>query len=195
MNQETELDRKDAVPKLIGDPDDFLIVAGLAGTAKDVGALTGNADNVFSLAGAMGAAVMLGLGLAIAQPRRRVLVATGDGELLMGLGSLATVAAMGLPNLAILCVDNGHYGETGYQESHTRMGTNLAAIAEGAGIPVTRVVEREEQIADAAAVLRAGNGPVFVHLKVGTQSPPANKRSFDAAAAKTAFRRALLGTQ
>lgn len=124
-----------------------------------------------------------------------MLVVTGDGEMLMGLGSLATVAAMAPANLAILCVDNGHYGETGYQVTHTRLGTDLAKVAEGAGLAVTRQVEREEQIQDAAAVLRDSNGPVFVHLKVGVQPPPEFKRSRDAAATKTAFRQALLGTE
>ena len=119
MNESEELDRKEAVPALIGDPDDFLFVARLAGTAKDVGTLTQGKANAYMLAGAMGSALAMGLGLALAQPEKRVLVVTGDGELLMGLGSLATVAAMAPPNLAILCVDNGHYGETGYQITHT----------------------------------------------------------------------------
>ena len=195
MNEAGELDRKEAVPALIGDPDDFLFVAGLAGTAKDVGTLTQGKANAYMLAGAMGSALAMGLGLALAQPGKRVLVVTGDGELLMGLGSLATVAAMAPPNLAILCVDNGHYGETGYQITHTRLGTDLAKVADGAGLPVTRQVEREDQIAEAAAVLRESNGPAFVHLKVGIQRPPVLKRSLDAAATKTAFRQALLGTE
>ena len=83
----------------------------------------------------MGGATAMGLGLALAQPTRRVLVMTGDGELLMNVGSLATVAIMHPPNLSIVCVDNGHYGETGYQKSHTSLGVDLAAIVAGAGIP------------------------------------------------------------
>ena len=124
------LDRQDAVPKLIGRHQDFLIVAGLAGTSRDIAALTDNGDHAFILTGAMGAAVMMGLGLALARPERRVLVATGDGELLMNVGALATVAVMNPPNLAILCVDNGHYGETGYQKSHTSLGADLEKIAQ-----------------------------------------------------------------
>src|SRR5215216_4058742 len=88
------LDRGEAVPKLIGRHEDFLFIAGLGGTACDVGAVTGDAPHVYSLGGAMGAACPMGLGLALARPDRRVLVVTGDGELLMNLGALATIAVM-----------------------------------------------------------------------------------------------------
>src|SRR5262245_23914356 len=119
------LERGEAVPKLIGRHEDFLMVTGLGGTAHDVGALTGDRAHVFSLGGAMGAASMIGLGLALAQPKKQVLVVTGDGELLMQVGSLATIAVMNPPNLSIVCVDNGHYGETGWQKSHTSLGVDL----------------------------------------------------------------------
>ena len=191
---DSKLDRNIAVPRLIGNPDDFLIVAGLAGTAKDVAHLTGDGANAYMLAGGMGAATMIGAGLALAQPERRVLVMTGDGELLMGLGSLATIAAMGLSNLAIVCVDNGRYGETGYQISHTELGCDLAGVAEGAGIPVIRRVTAMEELDGASELIRGGNGPSFVLLKVSEAPSPVYKRSFDAAAAKTRFRQALLGT-
>lgn len=187
------LDRKDAVPRLIGDPADFLFVAGLAGTAKDLGHLTRDGDNLFALGGAMGAATMMGLGLALAQPRRRVLVATGDGELLMNIGSLATISVLDPPNLSILCVDNGHYGETGYQLSHTSLGVDLEQIAIGAGIRTTRTVSCEEDIEDAARVLRQGNGTSFVVLKVSTAEPAAFRRDLRPGAIRHRFRRALLG--
>ena len=119
------LDRVDAVPALIGRHEDFLIVTGLAGTAKDVAALTDDGDHIYTLAGAMGAAAMMGFGLALAQTERRVLVVTGDGELLMNVGALATIAVVNPANLSIVCVDNGHYGETGYQNSHTSLGVDL----------------------------------------------------------------------
>src|SRR6266496_5970264 len=92
------------------------------------------------MAGAMGGACMIGLGLALARPDKRVLVATGDGELLMNLGALATIAILNPANLAIVCVDNGHYGETGYQKSHTSLGVDLEKIAAGSGIRRTRTV-------------------------------------------------------
>jgi phosphonopyruvate decarboxylase len=187
------LDRREAVPALIGRHEDFLIVAGLAGTSRDIAALTGNGAHAFILTGAMGAAVMIGLGLALARPERRVLVATGDGELLMNVGALATVAVMNPPNLAILCVDNGHYGETGYQKSHTSLGTDLEKIASGAGIRLTRTVEQEADIPAAARLLREGNGTCFVLLRVKPTEPPRDQRMLDPAGGRIRFREALLG--
>lgn len=187
------LDRCDAVPQLIGDHREFLIVTGLAGTAKDIAALSDDGAHVFTMAGAMGAAVSIGLGLALAQLDRRVLVVTGDGELLMNVGALATVAVMRPPNLAVVCVDNGHYGETGGQRSHTSLGVDLEAMAAGAGIPHTRSVSRRDQIAPASRLLRQSNGPAFVVLKVRPGDPPAYKRNLDPAACRVRFRAALLG--
>ena len=96
------LDRRQAVSKLVGDPLDFLIIAGLGGTARDTAQMCGEHQNFYAFAGAMGGATMTGLGLALAQPKRRVLVIAGDGELLMNVGSLATVAVMNPPNFSIL---------------------------------------------------------------------------------------------
>jgi len=129
------LDRREAVPALIGRHEDFLIVTGLAGTARDVAALTCDGAHTYTMAGAMGGACMIGLGLALARRDRRVLVVTGDGELLMNVGALATIAVMNPPNLAIVCVDNGHYGETGYQQSHTSLGVDLEKIAVASSSP------------------------------------------------------------
>ena len=188
-----ELDRREAVPALIGNHEDFLIVAGLAGTAYDVSALTGGASNAYPLGGAMGAAVTMGLGLALARPDKRVLVATGDGELLMNVGALATVGILNPPNLRILCVDNGHYGETGYQRSHTSLGVDLERMAIGAAIPSTCTVQRKSDIAAGARMLREGNGTCFVLLRVSTQDSDKSKLSLDASAVRTSFRHALLG--
>jgi phosphonopyruvate decarboxylase len=188
------LDRCEAVPKLLGRHQDFLIVAGLAGTSRDIAALTGNGDHAFILTGAMGGAAMMGLGLALACPQRRVLVATGDGELLMNVGALATIAVMNPPNLAILCVDNGHYGETGYQKSHTSLGTDLEKIASGAGISLTRTVEEEADIATAARLLREANATCFVLLRVKPTEPPRDQRMLDPAGGRIRFRAALLGS-
>lgn len=187
------LDRRDALPALVGDHRDFLIVSGLAGSSKDVAAMTDDAEHAFTMAGAMGAAATTGLGLALAQPERRVLVVTGDGELLMNIGSLATIAVMNPPNLSVVCVDNGHYGETGYQKSHTSLGVDLEGMATGAGIASTRTVEREEEVAPAGALLREGNSSTFVVLRVKPTEPPSYKRLMDGAAARNRFRMALLG--
>jgi phosphonopyruvate decarboxylase len=187
------LDRRRAVPALIGRHQDFLIVSGLAGTSRDVTALTGDGAHCYAMAGAMGGAAMIGLGLALARPDRRVLVVTGDGELLMNLGALATIAVLNPANLAILCVDNGHYGETGYQKSHTSLGVDLERIAIGAGLKATRTISEEAGIEDGARLLRAGNGTAFVVLRVRPTEPPAYKRNMDPAFCRNRFRTALLG--
>jgi|SRR5580658_2757210 len=187
------LDRRQAVPAIIGRHEDFLIVAGLAGTAKDVAALTNDGAHAFAMAGVMGAAAMMGLGLALAQPARRVLVVTGDGELLMNVGALATIAVLDPPNLSILCVDNGHYGETGYQKSHTSLGVDLEKMAIGAGVKRTRTVALDSEIAEGARLIREGNGTAFVVLRVKPTDPPRFKRNLDPALARLRFRQALLG--
>jgi thiamine pyrophosphate-dependent acetolactate synthase large subunit-like protein len=185
------LDRREAVPALLGRHEDFLIVTGLAGTAKDIGALTRDGGHTFTMAGAMGAACMMGLGLALARPDKRVLVITGDGELLMNVGALATIAVMNPANLSIVCVDNGHYGETGYQKSHTSLGVDLEKIAIGSGIKVTRTISQAAEIADGSRLIRDGNGAAFVLLRVKPTDPPSYKRDMDPAAVRIRFRSAL----
>ncbi|HEY1798449.1 MAG TPA: thiamine pyrophosphate-dependent enzyme [Stellaceae bacterium] len=187
------LDRRTAVPALIGRHEDFLFVTGLAGTARDIAALTHDGAHIYTMGGAMGGAVMIGLGLALARPDKRVLAVTGDGELLMNIGALATVAIMNPANFAVLCVDNGHYGETGYQKSHTSLGVDLEKMAAGAGIKRTHTVGAESDLADGARMLREGNGSAFVVLKVTPTDPPPYKRNFDLAACRERFRVALLG--
>jgi phosphonopyruvate decarboxylase len=187
------LDRRTAVPALIGRHEDFLIVAGLAGTSKDIAALTADGAHIYSMAGAMGGACAMGLGLALARRDKRVLVATGDGELLMNLGTLATIAVLNPPNLSIVVVDNGHYGETGYQKSHTSLGVDLERIAAASGIKRSRTVAGASDLAEGARLLREGNGTAFVVLKVKPDDPPAYKRNLDPAACRIRFRTALLG--
>jgi len=178
------------VPALIGRHEDFLVVSGLAGTSRDVAALTEDAAHTYTMAGAMGGACMIGLGLALARPDRRVLVVTGDGELLMNVGALATIAVMNPPDVAIVCVDNGHYGETGYQKSHWGRSRKIAA---GSGIKATRTIASREEIQDGARLLREGNGTAFVVLRVKPTDPPAFKRNMDPSACRNRFRAALLG--
>ena len=187
------LDRCDAVPAVIGRHEDFLIVSGLAGTSRDVAALTQDGAHTYTMAGAMGGACMIGLGLALARPDKRVLVVTGDGELLMNIGALSTIAVLNPANLAIICVDNGHYGETGYQKSHTSLGVDLEKIALGSGIKATRTISADEEVADGARLLRQGNGTAFVVLRVKPTDPPAFKRNMDPSACRNRFRGALLG--
>jgi thiamine pyrophosphate-dependent acetolactate synthase large subunit-like protein len=188
------LDRRKAVPKIVGDPKDFLIVSALGGAARDAAQICEPHQNFYAFAGVMGGATMTGLGLALAQPKRRVLVITGDGDLLMNIGSLATVAVMNPPNFSILCVDNGHYWETGRQKTHTALGTDLAVMAAGAGIKNIRTVVRQADIPEAAVILRQGAGASFVLLKVKPDDPFKISRSHDAAYTKHRFRQELLGT-
>ena len=184
------LDRRQAVPALIARHRDFLIVTGLAGTSRDIAALTDDGAHTYTMAGAMGGASMIGLGLALARPDKRVLVVTGDGELLMNVGSLATIAVLNPPNLSIVCVDNGHYGETGYQRSHTSLGVDLERIAAASGIKRTVAIEQESELAAGARLIREGNGASFVLLRVKPTEPPAYKRDLDPSTCRTRFRAA-----
>src|ERR1700736_2998518 len=185
------LERSEAVPALIGRHEDFLIISGLGGTACDVGAVTGDPAHVYSRAGAMGAACMMGLGLALARAQKRVLVVTGDGELLMNIGALASIAVIDPPNLAILCVDNGHYGETGWQKSHTSLGVDLEKIAVGCRIKHTHTASTQADLAGGARLLREANGTCFVVLRVKPTDPAPFKRNFDASRLRDRFRAAL----
>lgn len=186
--------RKDAVPKLVGNHEDFLVVTGLAGPAKDMAHYTDQAPHTFMLGGAMGGALSMALGLALVQPDRKILCVTGDGELLMNMSSLATIGVVQPPNLSVICVDNGHYQETGNQESHTNLGVDLEKVAQGCNIAVTRTVETLEDCENTQSVLRNTNGPVFVLLRVNEDEPPKSKRNWDAADRKNIFRNALLGS-
>ena len=189
------LERRHAVASLIGDPSDTLFISGLAGSKDDVLSVVGaDSTAAFTLSGAMGAAVAMGLGLALAQPDRKVVVVTGDGELLMNVGTLASVGVLNPPNLSIICVDNEHYGETGWQESHTGRGGDIAKMAEGGCIPNVRTVTKEAELAEAAQMLSEGNGTSFVLVKVAPTKAASIYRSRDASWHKGKFREALLGT-
>jgi thiamine pyrophosphate-dependent acetolactate synthase large subunit-like protein len=142
------LDRRAAVAALLADRGDLLVVSGLGSSTYDANA-AGDHDANFYLWGAMGSAALIGLGLAQAQPKRRVLVVTGDGEQLMGLGGLATIAVAAPRNLTIAVIDNGHYGETGMQLSHTGRGIDLAAIAAACGFSKTGTLTDLDQVSEA----------------------------------------------
>ncbi len=169
---------------------DLLVVAGLGAPAWDCAA-AGDHPLTFSLWGGMGLAAMTGLGLALARPDRRVLVVTGDGEMLMGLGSLATIAVQAPPNLAVVVLDNERYGETGMQPTHTAHGVDLAAVAAACGFPQTITVTEEAGLGPLLdAVLRA-RGPVFAVVKVGAEKLPLVVPPRDGVVLKDRFRSAL----
>lgn len=130
--RENSLNRREAVAALLRGRGDLLAVSGLGSSTWDVAAAGDDARN-FYLWGAMGGAAMIGMGLALARPERAVAVITGDGEMLMGLGALATIGARRPGNLTLVVLDNRHYGETGMQASHTGLGTDLCAVARACG--------------------------------------------------------------
>jgi thiamine pyrophosphate-dependent acetolactate synthase large subunit-like protein len=191
---ETKLDRRDVVRALLERRGDLLVVAGLGSSAWDCTA-AGDHPLTFPLWGAMGSACMLGLGLALAQPRRRVLVVTGDGEMLMGLGGLATIAAQRPGNLSIVVLDNERYGETGMQRTHTAYGTDLAAVAAGCGFARAEVVRAAAQIAALRSGVYRSKGPLFYQVKVRPDSAPLVLPPRDGAHLRHRFREALLGTK
>lgn len=165
------LERRNVVAELLHARDRLLVVSGLGGTTWDVAAAGDDAAN-FYLWGGMGLAVSLGLGLALAQPRRRVLVITGDGEMLMGLGSLATVAQQSPANLAIAVIDNERYGETGEQLTHTSGTTDLAAVARGAGIADSAEIEDVAGVREFRRRMYTSTAPLFSVIKVAPGNPP-----------------------
>lgn len=190
---EPTIDRRELLPQLFENPTDYLFVSGLAGAAKDTAALTEDGDNVYTMAGTMGAAVAMGLGVALNAPDRNVVVVTGDGELLMGIGSLITVASMAPANLSIVCIDNGQHGETGGQTGHTSQNTDLGAIAKGSGIPSTITISDPARIKEGAAFLATAPGPRFLLARVLPTAPSAYKRNMDPAACRHRFKNAFLG--
>jgi thiamine pyrophosphate-dependent acetolactate synthase large subunit-like protein len=165
------LSRRVVVAEILRDRKDLLVVAGLGGPAWDCAAAGDDARN-FYLWGAMGLSPALGLGLALAQPARRVLVVTGDGEMLMAAASLATIAVQGPKNLALVVLDNEIYGETGGQESHTARGVDLAAMAHAAGFREVSTVREAGEVPRLRARIHEGEGPLFAVVKVSSVRTP-----------------------
>ncbi|MBK17641.1 MAG: thiamine pyrophosphate-binding protein [Rhodospirillaceae bacterium] len=186
------INRRELLSQLLPNPEDFLIVSGLAGASKDTSELTDDGSNLFTMAGTMGASVPMALGVALSAPSEHVIAVAGDGELMMGIGSLPTVASMMPENLTIICVDNGMHAETGGQLGHTSRRTNLAVMAEGAGIPSIKTIENPDQIADAAKFIMNDPGPRFLWARVSDGPPSAYKRDFDLALRRQIFRDAYL---
>src|SRR5579862_5339372 len=162
---EMMLDRRDFVRQLLIDRGDLLVVCGLGSATYDVAAAGDHPLN-FYLWGAMGGTAMIGLGLALAQPSRRVAVLTGDGDMLMGIGSLATIGVKQPKNLAIVVLDNAHYGETGMQPSHTKSGIDLPAMALACRFKHARAVSRIEEAAEVRALLHEGEGSILVGARI-----------------------------
>jgi thiamine pyrophosphate-dependent acetolactate synthase large subunit-like protein len=186
------LDRREVTAAILKDRGNALVVAGLGAPTWDV-TEAGEHPLNFGTWGAMGGAAMIGLGMALAQPKRRVLVITGDGEFLMGLGSLATIAVQQPKNLTVIVLDNEHYGETGMQATHTRFGVDLPAMARAAGFRAAGTIANAAQLKSWIPRFHRQPGPIFASVKVTTQDAPKVLPLRDGTALKNRFREALLG--
>lgn len=186
-----KLERRAAMAALLaGRGDDLLVVPGLGSTTWDAAA-AGDNDLNFYLWGAMGGAAMIGLGLALAQPKRKVAVITGDGEMLMGLGSLATVGIQQPRNLAIVVFDNGVYGETGMQPSHTQSGADLLSVARACGFRTCIDVHDDAAMSDLVQRLKKLDELLFARVQIAAEEPPRVLPLRDGVVIKQRFRAAL----
>ncbi len=191
MNQPS-LQRREIVRQLLADRQDLIVVSGLGAPSWDLAA-AGNNPLDYPLWGAMGGAAMVGLGLALAQPDRKVLVLTGDGEQLMGLGSLATIAVKNPQNLRLVVLDNERYGETGQQKTHTAAGVDLAAVALACGFPHARTILRAEEVAALRIDIHERNELFLAVIKIALSEDPLVLPPRDGAYLKNRFREKLLG--
>ena len=195
MNPTTKtplLERRAVVTELLMNRGELLVVAGLGAPAWDATAAGDHPLN-FPLWGGMGGAAAMGLGLALAQPERPVLVLTGDGEMLMGMGSLATIGVQRPRNLSVIVLDNEHYGETGMQPSHTKFGIDLAASAKACGFAAASVVTTMQQVAALRKTMHSPDGPLFAQVKIAPDKLPLVLPPRDGTHLKNRFREALLG--
>ena len=186
------LRRREIVRAILAERGDMLVIGGLGSAAWDI-TEAGDSPLNFPLWGAMGGTVAIALGLAIAQPQRRTLALSGDGDLLMGVGSLATVAVQGPRNLVIVALDNERYGETGMQETATASGVDLTGIARACGFPVAATIRDQAQFAAALPQIHGAAGPCFFTIKVRAENLPLVLPPKDGSELKLRFRRALLG--
>ena len=186
------LPRAEAARMLMDQVGDELLVCGLGSPVSDVSSVK-DRDLNFYLIGAMGSAAPTGLGLALAQPDRAVVVVTGDGELMMNVGILATIGIKQPRNLSILVFDNERFGETGQQVSHTAHGIDIAGIAAACRFPHTALVRQSHELGKALALTRAMSGPYLAVIKVDPERVPILIPIKDGVVGKARFRQALLG--
>jgi thiamine pyrophosphate-dependent acetolactate synthase large subunit-like protein len=192
MADGNRLHRRAVVSALLADRGDLLCIAGLGAPAWDITA-AGDAPENFPLWGGMGGAAMIGLGLALAQPTRPVLVITGDGEMLMGIGALATIAVKAPPNLTVVVLDNEHYGETGMQPTHTQFGVDLAAIARASGIARGSAINTMEGVRAMREAVHAKHATLFAQIKIDAETLPLVLPPREGAFLQARMREAILG--
>ncbi len=184
------LNRREVVERLLAGRRDLLVVTGLGSPSYDVMA-AGDHDATYYLWAAMGSAAMVGLGLATARPERPVLVVTGDGEMLMGFGALATIALRNPANLTLAVLDNGHYGETGMQLSHAGRGIALDRVAASCGFGWTREIRDMADVDALRDRLPARSGLSFATIKIKAENLPRVLPPRDGVHVKNRFRAAL----
>jgi thiamine pyrophosphate-dependent acetolactate synthase large subunit-like protein len=186
------LKRRKVVETLLADRGDLLVIGGLGAPAWDITA-AGDHPNNFPMWGAMGGAAVLGLGLALAQPKRRVLVVTGDGEMLMGIGSLATIGISKAPNLSIVVLDNEAYGETGQQDTATKHGVSLSGIARACAMKDCRDVNTMAEVQALRDRIHQGGGSLFAQIKIDPEKIPLVLPPRDSTFIKNRMRVSVLG--
>jgi thiamine pyrophosphate-dependent acetolactate synthase large subunit-like protein len=180
------MDRRQFVARLLVDRGDIMVVTGIGSATYDVAACGDHPLN-FYLWSAMGSTASVGLGLALARPDRRVAVITGDGDMLMGMGSLATIGVKQPGNLAIVVIDNRHYSASGMQASHTSAGIDLAGVAEDCRFARVVSVSEIDRTPEARTLLHTGQGPIFIHAHVEADDQPRIIPSRDGYAIKQRF--------
>ena len=180
------MDRRQFVAHLLGDRGDMMVVTGIGSATYDVAACGDHPLN-FYLWSAMGSTAAVGLGLALARPERRVAVITGDGDMLMGMGSLATIGVKQPRNLVIVVLDNRHYSATGMQPSHTAAGIDLAATARACRFGRVEQVAEIDRATEMRTLLHRGQGPIFIHAQVEADDQPRIIPSRDGHAIKQRF--------
>ena len=190
--REITLNRREVVTRILRDRGDALVVPGLGAPTWDAAA-AGDHPLTFQMWGAMGGTAMIALGLALAQRSRRVIALPGDGDMLMGIGSLATIGTQGPTNIVVAVIDNERYGETGMQETHTARGVDLEGIARASGFGQTATVYTMQELEAAMPLVYEAQGPVFIDIKVTTDTAPNVLPPRDGAWLKHRFRQALLG--
>lgn len=188
------LHRRPVVAELLRDRGNLIVVGGLGAPAWDI-TDAGDHPRNFPLWGGMGGAAMIGLGLALARPKDRVCVITGDGEMLMGLGSFATIGVQKPENFSLVVLDNERYGETGMQQTHTGFGVDLAAIATATGFVVSKKITKPEQVSEFRKMIHEERGPIFASVKIDPERLPLVLPPSEGAFLKNRMREALLGPQ
>ena len=185
------LERRKAIATLMANrPKDLFVVPGLGSTTYDLASL-GEKDTDFYLWGAMGGAAMIGLGLALAKPKLKIAVITGDGEMLMGMGSLATIGVQRPKNLAVIVFDNRRYGETGMQASHTDKGVDLVGVAKSCGIARAYEVDDESGLKKLAGDLTTLSETLFARVRIKADERTRVLPTKDGVELKLRFRKAV----